>query len=65
MKFMLNCRDSLRLIHAAQDRALSPSERRGLALHLWFCRRCPVVKLQVEALEGQLQRLNPYRNDEV
>jgi len=62
MKLMLNCRDHVRLVLAAEDRRLTLAERWASKLHLAICRNCPEFGRQIALTRQALDRWNPYRD---
>lgn len=59
---MLNCKETTRLLSAAQDRPLALGERLALELHLLFCKGCTNYRKQVAFLR-EACRWRPGAND--
>jgi hypothetical protein len=56
VKLHLTCRDSVQLIVASEDRALTTSEKVALRMHLWMCRKCPKFLRQMQIIRRMLDR---------
>lgn len=56
MKLHLSCKDSVALIVASEDRALTGSEKLALRLHLLMCRKCPKFLRQRQIIRRMLGR---------
>lgn len=54
---MLNCKDSTRLLSAAQDRPLTVRERIALEMHLLICKGCANYRVQMAFLRQACGRL--------
>lgn len=56
VKIHLSCKDSVELIVASEDRALTAGERAALRMHLWMCRKCPKFLQQMQIIRRMLDR---------
>lgn len=57
------CKEVTTLLVAREDRALPPTERLALRLHLMACRACPVFERQLLTMRKALDRWRHYTDE--
>lgn len=60
---MLNCKETTRLLSAAQDRPLGFGERAALKLHLLMCKGCTHYSHQMDFLRTAIGYVKNRRED--
>lgn len=60
---MLNCKETTRLLSAAQDRPLGRGERIALKLHLLMCKGCTNYRRQMDFLRTACTQVKAQHPD--
>lgn len=64
LPLMRSCKEAAALMVAREDRALGPTERWALRLHLSMCRACPNFEAQLLTMRTAMKQWRHYREDQ-